>query len=351
MGLPKGIQKLIAGTGISIANPDGPTSTITNTGGGGVLPATTVTGPDSFGDSAVVGTGTKYARDDHDHGLPAAPGLPAWFQSGSGSPVGSVTPNTVGGLYFDTSGVTGLWVAFGATSADWSGLGNIGNEGFNFFGSGSVDIANSEGSVAVYATNSADNSGQALLSFLAPNGTTTGLQFDVMCLGGSPVGVLTPSSKGALCVDRTTPALWQSTGTLDTDWQQISAPANSVSLIEKGPFKFTFSDKTALLAGVDLWTAAAGDVPEFYFVSVPTTFFDGGTPATVQADSAPTSVPLTIVAAVNDTFVYNGPPGGTASPRHSPSPRGRTTPMAISTRRWRRPPARCRGRRSRPKSR
>ncbi len=39
------------------------------TGGGG--PATTVTGPDAFGAAAVVGTSTDYARQDHDHGLPA----------------------------------------------------------------------------------------------------------------------------------------------------------------------------------------------------------------------------------------------------------------------------------------
>lgn len=35
MALPKGIQKLLAGAGISITDPVGPTSTITNTGGGG----------------------------------------------------------------------------------------------------------------------------------------------------------------------------------------------------------------------------------------------------------------------------------------------------------------------------
>jgi hypothetical protein len=39
----------------------------------GVSPATTVTGPDAYGASAVVGTGTLFARNDHDHGLPAAP--------------------------------------------------------------------------------------------------------------------------------------------------------------------------------------------------------------------------------------------------------------------------------------
>lgn len=38
-----------------------------------VTPATTVTGPDAFGAAAVVGTGTEYARVDHNHGLPAAP--------------------------------------------------------------------------------------------------------------------------------------------------------------------------------------------------------------------------------------------------------------------------------------
>ena len=42
-------------------------------GVGGPAPATTVTGPDAYGASAVVGTGTTYARDDHNHGLPAAP--------------------------------------------------------------------------------------------------------------------------------------------------------------------------------------------------------------------------------------------------------------------------------------
>ena len=46
------------------------------TGGGGGTPATTVTGPDVYGASTVVGIGIKYARDDHDHGLPAAPSGP-----------------------------------------------------------------------------------------------------------------------------------------------------------------------------------------------------------------------------------------------------------------------------------
>ena len=41
--------------------------------GAGGIPATSVTGPDVYGASPVVGTGTEFARQDHDHGLPAAP--------------------------------------------------------------------------------------------------------------------------------------------------------------------------------------------------------------------------------------------------------------------------------------
>jgi hypothetical protein len=37
-------------------------------------PATSVVGPDAYGAPAAVGVGTSYARNDHDHGLPAAPG-------------------------------------------------------------------------------------------------------------------------------------------------------------------------------------------------------------------------------------------------------------------------------------
>lgn len=50
---------------------------VTPTGGAGGTPAISVTGPDAFGDPAVIGTDTNYARQDHDHGLPASPAVPA----------------------------------------------------------------------------------------------------------------------------------------------------------------------------------------------------------------------------------------------------------------------------------
>ena len=39
-----------------------------------IIPSPTVTGPDAYGDPAVVGISADYARGDHDHGLPAASG-------------------------------------------------------------------------------------------------------------------------------------------------------------------------------------------------------------------------------------------------------------------------------------
>ena len=41
--------------------------------GGGLSPATTVTGPDAYSAPAIVGTSLLYARQDHDHGLRRRP--------------------------------------------------------------------------------------------------------------------------------------------------------------------------------------------------------------------------------------------------------------------------------------
>ena len=72
-------------------------------------PATTVTGPPAAGDPAVVGTGLKYARDDHIHGAPAAStpqpaeplfptGLSRWVNSQYNPPAFSAALQTTLGL-------------------------------------------------------------------------------------------------------------------------------------------------------------------------------------------------------------------------------------------------------------
>lgn len=68
---PKATLKITATDQQIPYSPGSPLSTIYSANV--PAPASTVTGPDAYGAPAVVGTGTTYARDDHDHGLPAAP--------------------------------------------------------------------------------------------------------------------------------------------------------------------------------------------------------------------------------------------------------------------------------------
>ena len=283
MAFPKGILKLI-GVGCTITNPNGPTTTVTVTGG--VAPATTVTGPDAFGAAPVVGTGTHYARNDHDHGLPASPlglplgltgavaatryvgatasgapasgtfavgdfvidqtgkvwvctvagtpgtwvqvggggGLPAWFQSGSGGPLSVVTPNTEGGLYFDTTptGGTGLWTAIGVTSADWRSLGGAGSGGLVF------------DPTAGTALTSNDESNQLVL----PDGGGLELAQSsgagvVFVNAGNPNGHIAALDIGDICIDTSTPGVWQATAADNSHWIQFGGtlPTSSAGLV------------------------------------------------------------------------------------------------------------------------
>lgn len=95
-------------------------------------------------------------------------------------------------------------------------------------------------------------------------------------------------------------------------WAAQGGSSGQVAFTQKGPYRFTFADNAALLAGVDLWTAALGDSPQYIAISIPTTPFDGGTGGSATADSPPTSVPLTIVGGAN-TFVFTGD-GGLGTP-------------------------------------
>ncbi len=72
---PKATLKITATDQQIPYSPGSPLSTIYSANV--PAPASTVTGPDAYGAPAVVGTGTTYARDDHDHGLPAAVAVPS----------------------------------------------------------------------------------------------------------------------------------------------------------------------------------------------------------------------------------------------------------------------------------
>ena len=85
---------------ITITAPTGPTTNVEVTTPA-AAPATTVTGPDAYGASAVVGTGTTYARVDHNHGLPVAPASAALATAretalGTGTTIVTYTPAASG---------------------------------------------------------------------------------------------------------------------------------------------------------------------------------------------------------------------------------------------------------------
>jgi hypothetical protein len=73
-----------------------------------IPPATTVTGPDAFGAASVVGTSTLYARQDHDHGLPANP-APGPATTVAGPPAYGAAPIVgTGTLYARNDHIHGL---------------------------------------------------------------------------------------------------------------------------------------------------------------------------------------------------------------------------------------------------
>ena len=110
-GFPSGIEKLTsAGGTVTITDPTGPVTDLAASGGTGPAPATTVTGPDSYGSPAVVGTGTTYARNDHDHGLPAAPAVALTNASGQLATDVSVPTTTLTTVLTTASLAVGTWL-------------------------------------------------------------------------------------------------------------------------------------------------------------------------------------------------------------------------------------------------
>lgn len=95
--------------------------------------------------------------------------LPSWFQSGSGSPVGAVTPSQIGAIYQDTTN-GGFYEALGATSADWFGAGGdipglndgtVAGTGFNGSGTKLRLIGNTQVLIADIAAQAGTGNGLA----------------------------------------------------------------------------------------------------------------------------------------------------------------------------------------------
>ncbi len=92
---------------------------------------------------------------------------------------------------------------------------------------------------------------------------------------GSPSGVVTPSHKGDLYVDDTTPALYQATGVANTDWQVVGGGGSAgASIVRAFPFAF---DTPNILTGAALYTPTVGDILLDAWIEIDTAW-DGTTP-------------------------------------------------------------------------
>jgi hypothetical protein len=82
-------------------------------------PATTVTGPDAYGAAPVVGVGLDYARQDHDHGLPAASGGALTHANGALGAQAMVTGTSY--TTFTSALAVGTWLILAGDDMNASG--------------------------------------------------------------------------------------------------------------------------------------------------------------------------------------------------------------------------------------
>lgn len=234
MGLPKGIQKLLAGAGISIADPVGPTTTVTNTGGGGGGVGQTLmlsyngVGPFSVPVSSLPADWSGDGNASMLAQLTTGADLIAGLQDENGNdiPDGWTFPALIfveGSEIFDiialnaftqnaapTGGIT-WWGPTGGSASATLSLESGENVLLSMTGGGAFLISTGQGG---------DNGNVPLIMSAGPG--TAALQI----WNGNPNGNTAAFEAGDLCIDVTTPALWQATAADDSHWVQFGSAAS-----------------------------------------------------------------------------------------------------------------------------
>jgi hypothetical protein len=105
-------------------------------------------------------------------------GLPSWFQSGAGTPVGVVVPAQQGALYQDTTNGA-LFVATGPLAANWVLIGGYAQAG----GGATYGITDAAGLVFISGTNNAGAGTVVLTDIDAANGSGNGVYWTLPVAG------------------------------------------------------------------------------------------------------------------------------------------------------------------------
>lgn len=261
---------------ISISDPTGPTVDLSVLDSP-AIDGVTVTGVPTVNQIIIATDGSNAAWGDA-----GSASLPAWMQSGSGSPNGAVTPEQVGAVYWDLSDGA-YYEAVGATAADWVLLGGNGDTGVAGVYTINDHVQVSDGSAAQLDVQSGDvalqfssssnhlwltgdslagpgvlvsddGSGNPVVGFfnttgdtqqdatdgpslvsalisyglLDPGSSWTGgsLPSWFMSGSGSPVGSVVPTQQGAVYQDTTNGALYEAIGVGDGDWIAVGGDAD-----------------------------------------------------------------------------------------------------------------------------
>lgn len=189
------------------------------------------------------GTGIALTQVGQDIEI-AATGGATLDQQGSGSPVGSVTPTAVGYRYTDTAS-GGVWLAIGATNADWINLG------------GQTDLTvpgiwTSPNTVFVLG----DSGEAALTDVAAQAGTENGIYFNSGAGDGSQTASVILGSSGQY------QWFFASDGSVSLPGQVATKPpASSASTLALGTaYQNTLGYDILLAVNVNITVNAAGSV-------------------------------------------------------------------------------------------
>jgi hypothetical protein len=153
-------------------------------------------------------------------------GLPDWFQSGAGAPTAeNPVPEIFGALYFDTEN-GGLYMSPDGTN--WAGFSApFSNEDGLVISPVDFALFNPAGTVGI-----ASYSYNGSLQITTPDVGAVSLFINA----GSPIGSVTPSEAGDVCIDITTPGMWQATGIENTDWAQFGGVLPTADPHQAGSF-------------------------------------------------------------------------------------------------------------------
>lgn len=288
---------------------------------------------------------------------------------GTGTPNGVLT-GKLGQWYEDIGGSGGLWVCVGSpgpSNNNWLQVGGFlggsldpGISAFNVITGVAVELRSkrpgtltitdvaSTANALIWLPGTADglqqlrltlgSTGQFIYTFkINAAGTVSGLQLPdqsggfgaIFVNAGNPNGSLTSFNKGDICIDDSTPAIWQATAAASTAWTQSSNAVSSVTAAD-GTVVISPTTGAVLVARAALTgpiTVAAGSNVTVITAGVNLP----GSPTTTTQSPGDNSTHIATTAYVDGTFAPLASPSFTGTPGAPTAPAGNVSLQLANT--------------------